>query len=89
MEQGEAFKKDENLEDKTEDLLQEVLSSVETDHNLEVSALEEAIKTDFNLPIERDSEIDLTPEHGEMIVIDHDHLEISPDVSGVAVRTGR
>ena len=55
MEQGETFKIDKNLEVKTEDLLQEVLPSVETDHDLEDTNLEEAMKTDPNLLIETDS----------------------------------
>ena len=89
MEQEETFKTGENLQDKTEDLRQEVLPSVETDRNLENTAFEEAMKTDLNLLVKTDSEGDLTLEDGEMIMIDHDHIEISPDVLDVTVRTLR
>ena len=89
VEQGTTFKIDEILNDKTEDLLQEVLPSVETGHDLEDTALEEAIGIDLNLGIETDFKEDLTPEDREIIMINRDHLEISPNVLDVIARTAR
>lgn len=78
------------LKDETGGHLQEVLTSVETGQDLEIIALEEAIiETDLSLQIERDLEEDLTLEDGEMIMIDHDHLEIYPDVLDVPAKTAR
>ena len=47
------------------------------------------MKIDLNMPIGTDFKEGLTPEEEDMIVINNNHLEISPDVSDVTVRTAR
>ena len=51
--------------------------------------MEDDIEIDLNLLIGTDFERGLTTEEEEMILINSDHLETSPNVSDVTVRNGK